>query len=308
MSGPSPRALWKYVCKRLGLEFFFGCPGDGRPQPRIPARALLWSMLLGQVLRRFTFHGLEALVHAGVRRNLAVDAGFGDDTLGYFTERLNADALRVAMARTLRQAKRNKAFENSRFIGLAIDGTTAGRSTQTGCPLCRPFRDAAKEVVGYRHHLAAISVVGAGLSLPFDVEPYGPKDSEYRAAQRLLRRAVDHLGSRFADYLVVDGGLATAPFLHAAGDVGLPVIARLKGHTGLLADQSVASSRRCQVPVSPGQESLGNRESRIQRRQDTPWAGTHLPSPPQQSPDHLADHHVGSVHRAALSTALSSSR
>jgi hypothetical protein len=61
-------------------------------------------------------------------------------------------------------------------------------------------------------------VVGAGLSLPFDVEPYGPKDSEYAAGQRLLRSAVSALGPRFADYLVVDAEYATSPFLHAAGD------------------------------------------------------------------------------------------
>lgn len=228
MTGPSPRALWKYVSRRLRLGRFFRSPGDGRPQPQIPAKALLWIMLLGQLLREFSFHGLEALVRSPARRNLVVATAFGEDSLSYFTERLDAGSLRGAIAGTLHQAKRNKAFENTRLIGLAVDGTTAGRSTNSGCPLCRPFHNAAHEEIGYRHHLVAISVVGTGLSLPFDVEPYGPKDSEYQAAQRLLRRARSHLGARFADYLVVDGGLATAPFLHAAGDAGWPVIARLK--------------------------------------------------------------------------------
>ena len=36
------------------------------------------------------------------------------------------------------------------------------------------------------------------------------------------------LGVRFANDLVVDGEFATAPFLHAAGRVGVPVVARLK--------------------------------------------------------------------------------
>jgi hypothetical protein len=80
-----------------------------------------------------------------------------------------------------------------------------------------------------------ISVVGAGLTLPVDVEPYGPGDSEYAAAQRLLRRAVDHLGPRFADYVVGDGEYATAPFLHTTDAVGLPVVARLKENLPLLA-------------------------------------------------------------------------
>src|ERR1035438_5406605 len=44
-----------------------------------------------------------------------------------------------------------------------------------------------------------------GLTLPVDLEPYGPGESEYAAAQRLLRRVVEHLGPRFADYVVGDG-------------------------------------------------------------------------------------------------------
>src|SRR5207245_210331 len=141
---------------------------------------------------------------------------FGDDALGYFTERLDPAPMRAALAAILRQAKRNKAFDDCRWIGLAMDGTAAGRRRRRGCPLCRPIRNAAQEVVGYRHHFTLISVVGTGLSLPFDVEPYGPGDSEYAAAQRLLRRAVDHLGKRFAQYAVVDSGLRTAPLLHTA--------------------------------------------------------------------------------------------
>lgn len=73
-------------------------------------------------------------------------------------------------------------------------------------------------------------MVGTGLTLPVDVEPYGPGDSEYAAGQRLLQRAVAALGPRFADYVVGDGEFAPAPFLHAAGDLGLPVVARLKGN------------------------------------------------------------------------------
>jgi len=66
------------------------------------------------------------------------------------------------------------------------------------------------------------------LSLSFDVQPHGLGDSEYAAGQRWLHRAVGNLGPRFADCVVADGEFATAPFLHAAGDVGLKVVARLK--------------------------------------------------------------------------------
>jgi hypothetical protein len=185
-------------------------------------------MLMARILRETSFHAVEQLVRSANCRSLGVQQSFGDDALGYFTERLDPAVTRTALVCTLQRAKRNKAFENSRFIGLAIDGTTAGHSSQHGCALCRPQHNANKEVIGYSHQLATISVVGAGLSLPFDGEPYGPGDSEYAAGQRLLARAMAQLGPRFADYLVVDGEYATAPFLHVADRAGIKTVARLK--------------------------------------------------------------------------------
>jgi Transposase DDE domain len=93
----------------------------------------------------------------------------------------------------------------------------------------------------YRHHLVLAAVVGGDLTLPVDVEPYGPGDSEYAAGQRLLRRVRVNLGARFIDYVVVDGEFATAPFLHVAGKAGWPVVARLKEN---LPELSQAAERR----------------------------------------------------------------
>jgi hypothetical protein len=191
---------------------------------------LLWSLLIGQVLRACSFLAVERLVRSSARRALVVSRPFSDDALDYFTERLDPKFTRAALARVLHQAKRNKAFETSGGIGLAVDGTTVGWCASSGCSLCRPYRKADQEIAGYRHHLVLATVVGTGLSLPFDVEPYGPGDSEYAAGQRLLRRAIERLGVRFGAYVVVDGEFATAPFLHTAGDLGLPIVARLKAN------------------------------------------------------------------------------
>ena len=162
------------------------------------------------------------------RQAMAIRMSFGDDVLGYFTERLDADRLRDTTVGIVRQAKRNKAFEESRWIGLAIDGTGAGRSEEKKCEDCRPVRNKKKEIVGYHHKLVMVSVVGTALTLSMDVEPYGPGDSEYAAGQRLLQRAIRNLGPRFANYVVVDGEFATAPFLHTVGGLGPKVVARLK--------------------------------------------------------------------------------
>lgn len=241
MNGPTPRRLRKYVAKCLGLKSYLRAPGDGRSCARIPASVLVWALLIGQLLRRFSFAGIEALVRSSARPALAVSRRFGDDTLGYFTERLDPDGTRTAAVTVLHRAKRNKAFDDCRFIGLAVDGTGGGRSSQQLCHLCRPVRNQNKEITGYHHKVVMISVVGTGLTLPFDMEPYGPGDSEYAAGQRLLRRAVGNLGPRFAQYVVVDGEFATAPFLHTAGELGLCVVARLKDNLPELLD---AAQRR----------------------------------------------------------------
>ena len=78
------------VC--LGLKSYLQSGGDGRSQPCIPAGALLWALLMGQLLRRSSFAGIEALVCSPARQALRVSRQFGDDTLGYFTERLDPAA------------------------------------------------------------------------------------------------------------------------------------------------------------------------------------------------------------------------
>jgi hypothetical protein len=125
---------------------------------------------------------------------------------------------------------------------LAIDGTGAGHTDSATpiCPLCRPIRSAADEVIGHNHQACLISVVGTPISLPFDAEPYGPGDSEYSAGLRLLPRAVEHLGARFAQYVVADAKFAAAGFLNLATDLGLAAIVRLKDNVPLLYRAAVA--------------------------------------------------------------------
>ncbi|MGH8337017.1 MAG: hypothetical protein ACRETL_09420, partial [Gammaproteobacteria bacterium] len=176
MKGPPARQIQNYACHCLGLKSYFRKPGDGRAHPRIPAQDLLWAVVMGRILRVVSFFRLEWLAHSPVRTELGVQARFGDDTLAYCSERMDPEPARAALAAAVQQAKRNKAFENSRFIGLALDGTGAGRTYKDSCRLCDPVKDAQGATHGSLHHFVTISVVGAGLTLPVDVEPYGSGD------------------------------------------------------------------------------------------------------------------------------------
>lgn len=230
MSRVSARSILGFARRCLRLKRYLLNPGDGRERPRIAAQTLLWAMLMGTVLRESSYHAVQWWVRSKARRRMGLRSGFSNDALAYFAERLDPQPTRIALATALRRAKRNKAFEHCRYIGLAVDGSTGGRCGEARCALCHPINNEQGEILCYLHQFVMVSVVGTGLSLPVDVEPYPAGDSEYVAGQRLIRRAVENLGRRFADYVVVDAKFSTAPFLHTAGEAGLKVIARLKSN------------------------------------------------------------------------------
>jgi hypothetical protein len=237
------RKVWRYADRGLGMERFFRNPGDGRVRPQIPARDLMRAQVAAQLLREVSFHGTERLVRSGSLAQMGISRRFSEDSLAYFDERLDPSVARTAMVCALKRAKRNKAFRGCELIGLAIDGSGMSRtnSRRQVCELCRPERDAKQQVIGHRHELAMISVVGAGISLPFDVEPYGQGDSELSAGKRLVDRATAGLGKGFADYLVADAKFAGAPFLSQVRELGLDVVVALKANVPDLFHRAAAS-------------------------------------------------------------------
>jgi hypothetical protein len=138
--------LRAFVHRQVGA--YLQAPGDGRRAPAIPAATLLWSLLVGYLLREGAFHAVEALVRSRARRGLGVRHPFGDDTLAYFTERLAIRPLRTALAQLIRAAKRRKAFDDVWRIGLVLDGT--------------PFAS----VVGQQHKLSLRALVRLKGNLP----------------------------------------------------------------------------------------------------------------------------------------------
>jgi hypothetical protein len=265
VKGPSPARLRKYVCQRLGLDWYLDDPGDGRTFPQIPASILLWALLFGKMLRVPSHLGVQSVADLARRSQ----ASFCHDTLSYFTTRLDPDISRRALAALLRQAKRGKAFDGH-YIGLALDGTGCGHSAKKRCSLCH------QQGNGWGHKMAAISVVGAGLDLPFDCEPFGPGDSELAASRRILARSITALGRRFAHYAVVDALYANAPFLHLCDDLGLPVIASLKANLPELFEAAQTRFRN-QAP----QSSFSYRGGRVEvwdAHDFEPWLGLRWPT------------------------------
>jgi hypothetical protein len=288
----------RFMTGPLGLQAYLQAPGDGRPAPVIGADALLWAVLVGYLLREGAFHAVEALVRSRARRALGLRRPFGDDALGYFTERLDPGATRTALVTAVRQAKRHKAFDDVLVIGLILDGTTVGRCPTVACPWCHPIivphqpaaaapeppRDlpdrprppAIGEVVGQHHKLNLLSLVAGPFALPLDVEPYGPADSEQAASLRLLHRGVAALGRRFAQYVLGDSLYANAPFLHAAGDHGLHALVRLKGNVPTLF--AAAQARFVGQPPTVTFEAAGDHVEAWDAADFDPWDGLRWPT------------------------------
>jgi len=55
VSGPSALKILRYASHCLGLKSYLQHPGDGRIRPRIPAQALVWSLLIAHLLRAWSF-------------------------------------------------------------------------------------------------------------------------------------------------------------------------------------------------------------------------------------------------------------
>jgi len=201
------------------------------------------------------------------RRTLSIATPFCDDTLGYFTERLDpVPPGKPALPHPWRQG--NKAFDDCRWIGLAIDGTGAGWRTQQGS-CCVGRSRTLRTDSGLSTFFGDDQRGGHRPVAALRWEPYGPGDSEYAAGQRLLRRVIGSVGKRLAQYVVADGEFATAPFLHTAGDLGLRVVHGERQLAGAIAAAHSVSLRAsshgfsawsgsCGALGSGGFRSLGN--------------------------------------------------
>jgi hypothetical protein len=253
------------------LAAYLERPGDGRTFPQIPASDLLRVLIGCRVLRAPASHAVEQLVrHAA--RGFGVCKRFGDDAVGYFTERLDPWRLRTALLEVLWRAKRNKVFDDFPRIGLALDGTGLGRSREEHCELCHPYCSANHEVTGHGHKAVGASLVAGALSLPVDVEYYRPGEGELTASKRLVKRIVREARIRF-DFVVVDGLYPGAPFLHLCDQLRLPVVARLTEKLPELFED--ARKRFAGQPPTAVHDVHGERVEMWDAEDFPPWEGLH---------------------------------
>jgi len=147
----------------------------------------------------------------------------------------------------------------------------------------RTIKVGDRHVIEYYHRVVACHLVGFELSLPLDIEPILPGETEVAAAKRLLERVVRNY-PRFFDAVVADALYLEAPFFNFRLQHGKHVVAVLKANNAALLEDA----RGLFGDMAPGvwQEP----HSRVlfwdvegfttSERMEAPWLDPHAARPP----------------------------
>lgn len=220
-----------YVRKVFALNCLVRGVRDARPQPVIPTRPLLLSLLLGVVLRVGSYHDLakqtkrrrwQHLIHWAHR--------ISDDAFHYVSERFYLQDLRQVLVAVNQRLKANKALESCKINGLlfvSLDANEHFHSRSRCCPCCcqREIEETdahghKRTVVEYYHRYVFAQINGPKFNVLLDAEPIRPKEGEAEAALRLLKRIRRLYGPRFFDALTIDSWYVQGPFLKAVDQLG----------------------------------------------------------------------------------------
>ncbi len=212
---------------------------DARPQPVIPTRPVLLSLLLGVVLRVGSYHDLakqtkrrrwQHLIHWSER--------ISDDVFHYVSERFSLEDLRQSLVGVNKNLKANKALESCKINGLlfcSLDANEHFHSRSRCCPCCcqRQIEETDEQgqkhtVTEYYHRYVFGQINGPKFNVLLDLEPIRPGEGEAEAALRLLGRMRRLYGPRFFDALTMDSWYVQGPFNKAVDKLGWPWIEVLK--------------------------------------------------------------------------------
>jgi len=220
-----------YVIKVFALNRVVRGVRDARPQPVIPTRPVLLSLLLGVVLRAGSYHDLakqtkrrrwQHLIHWSQR--------ISDDVFHYVSERFDLADLRQALVSVNKDLKANKALESCRINGLlfcSLDANEHFHSRSRCCPCCcqRQVEETDEQghkhtVTEYYHRYVFAQINGPKFNVLLDLEPIRPGEGEAEAALRLLGRMRRLYGPRFFDAITIDSWYVQGPFLKGVDKLG----------------------------------------------------------------------------------------
>jgi hypothetical protein len=249
-----------YSQNRFQLPLLASGLADGRPQPEIPIRPIVLSLILGEVVQIPSLLQLQAETRQPEwQRWMGYRGPISHDTFGYASERLDPGQLRRAARFIHRKLKRGKAFEANKINGLLcvnLDANEQFCSDHRCCGQCLTREITSKNAAGqevkttqYYHKQVYAQLSGPELSVILDFEPMRQGEEECAAALRLLRRLRADHGPRFFDVVVVDAWYAGGPFLKTVvEELGWPVVAVLKQERFEVNQEARALSRE-----KPGQ-------------------------------------------------------
>jgi hypothetical protein len=228
-----------YCAKVFGLAGLVGQVRDKRPQPLIPARAVLLSLLMGAVIRCGSYLAISQQTKRRRWQHLIHwPKPISDDTFCYVGERFDLKDLRQTLVQVNKELKTNKALESCKIKGLlflSLDANEHFKSRSRSCPCCcqREVEIVApsgkkQTLIEYYHRYVFAQINGPKLNALLDLEPIRPGEGEADSALRLLGRIRRAYGARFFDAITVDSWYAQGPFLKAVEKLGWDWVVVLK--------------------------------------------------------------------------------
>jgi Transposase DDE domain len=231
--------FWTYAAKVFGLAALVRQVRDKRPQPEIPTRPVLLSLLLGVIIRAGSYLNISQQTKRRRWQHLVHWAKqISDDTFCYVGERFYLEDLRQGLAQVNKKLKTNKALESCKINGLlflSLDANEHFKSRSRCCPCCCQREvelvDEAgnkRTLIEYYHRYVFAQISGPKLNTLLDLEPVRPGEGEAQAALRLLGRIRRVYGVRFFDAVTMDSWYVQGPFLKAVEKLGWDWVVVLK--------------------------------------------------------------------------------
>ena len=142
----------QYAQKRFQLPLLAAGLTDVRPQPQIPTRPIVLSLVLGEVVHLPSFLQLQEETKLPQwQRWVGYQGAISHDTFGYVSERLDPAQLGRAVRWVNRRLKRGKAFEGNKIRGLLcvnLDANEQFCSDHRCCEQCLTREVTCKDASG----------------------------------------------------------------------------------------------------------------------------------------------------------------